>query len=922
MRRPNHAALAAAALAAGAWAATAPAIPPAVPDGWYVVPPAGDYVSHNPIPTLETLVGAPPPPDAIPTALPLPPLVKLRTCPPGTYCLDGVARACAAGAYGALAGACTATCDGACAAGFWCPPGSTLAAPPQRTCGNASFYCPPGSRAPTPVDVGHYSAGGHTVAHGGVTPDDAPLTCYSAQEPDDFGAGSATREAPTSACAGGTSVPPGLNVSVHGEAAPVGVMTRCAAPRNSMTGGVSINTWSVYRACAGGGGLGDADTRSSQARCPPGSFCWKGELFRCPPGHYGDAPGETAPTCAGRCPGGYVCAGYGNTAPTAVPCGGPAHYCPPGSAWPTPVDAGFYSDPNEPPRTRTQQLRCEPGHYCPGDGERYACPAGSYGAGSGEASPSCTGLCAPGHFCPPGSVSPTAVRCGLHRGAGVYCPPGAARPVRVNDGYYSDGGYTSADNATRTGQARCPPGSFCVDGVRQQCAGGSYGDEPGASSPGCAGACAAGHFCPPGSTSPTALRCGDVFLALVEVLSALSRPTNYTPPNPRPDVRNPGAPMVDPTSSYDAGAAYRLYAHLAASGATVGVVEAAGDVSALLAAGGPAGAPVQLSPPPPGNATAGGANVTLPLLTSRELVNATAAVTEAAAATSAPTCFYLALTLPVSALLPNTTAAVAAALGGWVAASNATTAAWVTYGNDPQVLAALLSSSNASGAAATVSLHLPLSIPWEAGVRLRLPVAAVPVDSFAAVHRLLVAGGPSAVWCPPGSAWPRSAPAGWYTTTNGSASSGDGNVTRNGVAPAEPGWFAVAGVRHPCHAGTYGGGGGGNASTGAATSSRHCAEYCPAGHACPPGSAVPVPCGDGTYAPPGSGACIACPPPSTLLLPAAPDPVDADDPGARAVAAALTAAAGTAAGNAAAVAARSASDAARRCRHARYCCGL
>jgi hypothetical protein len=923
---------AAAALAAVALAAASP-FPLTVPDGFYALPAAGavDYVTRNPIPTLETLVGAaplPPPLGAAPGALPL-----LRACPPGTYCIDGVARACPAGSYGASAGGSALGCDGACAAGFACPPGSTLAAPPQHACGNASFYCPPGSGAPTPVDDGHYTTGGRTAATGGVTPVDAPLVCYSALEPDDFGAGSADSEAATSACAG--TLTPGLNVTVRGEAAPVTLMTPCVVPRNAMSGSVTVRAWSVYQACTGGGGLGDADTRSAQARCPPGSFCWKGQLFRCPPGRYGDTAGETSPGCAGACPGGFVCAGYGNTAPNAKPCGGPALYCPPGSAWPTPVDAGFYSDPAEPPTKRTRQLRCEPGHYCPGDGKQYACPAGSYGVAAGEASPACTGLCAPGYFCPAGSVSPTAVRCGVHRGAGVYCPPGAARPVRVNDGYYTVGGYTTgpataiaADvNSTRTGQARCPPGSYCIDGVRQQCPGGAYGDAPGASTPACAGACGAGYFCPPGSTSPTAYRCGDAYLALVDVLAALSRPVNYTPPNPRPDVRNPAAPMVDPAAGYDAGAVYRLYAHLAAAGATVGVVDAVDGAS----------------PMPPGNATAATPNASLPLLAARELANATAAVVEATvpavaaadgaatgsggAPTSTPARFYLALTLPVSDLSNNTTAAVAAVLGG-VIPSNATAAVWVSYGGGSGSIGdALLASSPGNTTSATVTLRLPLSIPWETGVRLRLPVAAVPVDSFAAVHRLLVAGGPSAVSCPPGSAWPRPAPAGWYTTTAGSALSGDGNVTRDGVAPAEPGWFAVAGVRHPCHGGTYGGGGsgdGGNASAGAATtSSRHCAGYCPAGHACPPRSAAPTPCGDGTYAPPGSPACIACPPPSTLLtLPGASDPVDADDPGARAAAAALASAAGSAAGNAAAVAGRSASDAARRCRHARHCCGL
>ena len=94
----------------------------------------------------------------------------------------------------------------------------------------------------------------------------------------------------------------------------------------------------------------------------------------------------------------------------------------------------------------------------------------------------------------------------------------------MHQGYYSTGG-TSA--LTRTGQARCEAGSFCDSGVRKRCPSGSYGATPGLSTTTtslangggdgggngglghknknkrCSGLCAAGHYCPEGSTSKT-----------------------------------------------------------------------------------------------------------------------------------------------------------------------------------------------------------------------------------------------------------------------------------------------------------------------------------------------------------------------------------------------------------------------------------
>lgn len=81
---------------------------------------------------------------------------------------------------------------------------------------------------------------------------------------------------------------------------------------------------------------------------------------------------------------------------------------------------------------------------------------------------------------------------------------------------------------TRTSEVECKAGTFCVDGVEQQCPAGSYGTVDSETDPACdglcdegfhcppgstsatAGTCTAGYYCPAGSSSPTEEQCGDV----------------------------------------------------------------------------------------------------------------------------------------------------------------------------------------------------------------------------------------------------------------------------------------------------------------------------------------------------------------------------------------------------------------------------
>ena len=128
------------------------------------------------------------------------------------------------------------------------------------------------------------------------------------------------------------------------------------------------------------------------------------------------------------------------------------------------------------------------------------CPGGTFGAELGLSLPGCSGVCAAGYYCPQGSTSPTQVACGS---PAHFCPAGSTEPLLVSVGFYSIGNSSS----TMTGQSRCEPGNYCVDGDKTPCPAGVFGKEAGLSSSLCSGSCQEGFYCPVGSTSRTASVC-------------------------------------------------------------------------------------------------------------------------------------------------------------------------------------------------------------------------------------------------------------------------------------------------------------------------------------------------------------------------------------------------------------------------------
>ena len=239
--------------------------------------------------------------------------------------------------------------------------------------------------------------------------------------------------------------------------------------------------------------------------CPEGSYCPKGSVkpLDCPGGRYGASTGLGSSDCSGLCFAGHFCPPR-SISPMQYPCGNESFYCPSGSSQRSSVALGFYSLPEDVLANRISQLPCNSGMYCT-EGVRYSCPAGRYGNTSNLMDSNCTDHCPRGSYCPEMSVSP------------IPCPPG------------SYGGETGLMNNTCSGL--CLKGHYCELGSTNRtqniCAGGRYGSEDGLTTSECrpvceetedrvqyckVRSCAAGYYCPPGSTVANQNQCGSANL--------------------------------------------------------------------------------------------------------------------------------------------------------------------------------------------------------------------------------------------------------------------------------------------------------------------------------------------------------------------------------------------------------------------------
>jgi hypothetical protein len=134
-------------------------------------------------------------------------------------------------------------------------------------------------------------------------------------------------------------------------------------------------------------------------------------------------------------------------------------------------------------------------------------------------SPACSGSCAAGYACPVGSNrrDPPATACPAGRfsvgGAGVctICPGGVyGNGTGLTTPQCSGAcgaGYVCPAGSIRS--APCPAGTYSLEGAANctLCPAGTYGSGQGLGAPTCSGLCAAGSYCPPGSTNSSNNTC-------------------------------------------------------------------------------------------------------------------------------------------------------------------------------------------------------------------------------------------------------------------------------------------------------------------------------------------------------------------------------------------------------------------------------
>lgn len=414
---------------------------------------------------------------------------------PGFWAHGGNKLACPAGRYGSSSGLTSNLCDGACDAGFVCPPASTNRR--SHVCGDASVFCPTGSATPTVAFAGFYTVGGdETTRHaqrmcpaGSYCVNGVRRLCPAGRFGEVAGATECSGD-----CALGFYCPVG---SKNSSAISCGVASfycpvASERPIRTSPGYYAVNV-----------GVGPRAGYGAQAECLMGGWCDAGIRYECPPGRFSNTVAAVDMSTCRACFKGYFCRGLGNTQGDAESCGASTVYCPEGSVTPVSIRQGYYAVymGHRTVKESHAEKPCPKGYYCV-NGLAHACPAGRFGATEQLSRPSCSGPCAAGRYCPDKArIEAYGLACG---NVSLFCPINSISPRRIRDGWYTTGGV---DDRTRTSDTRCEPGSWCLGGRRYLCPSGTFSRTYGLSSPQDCLAAPAGRYSPaPGAVSPVA--CG------------------------------------------------------------------------------------------------------------------------------------------------------------------------------------------------------------------------------------------------------------------------------------------------------------------------------------------------------------------------------------------------------------------------------
>ncbi|KAM8904697.1 uncharacterized protein AB9W97_008232 isoform 6-T6 [Spinachia spinachia] len=494
-------------------------------------------------------------------------------CPPGFICvtrgLSLPSNICPAGSYCPGRENSGQQASSPCPPGNMCPPGSDR---PVR-CLPGSFQDLHGQAECVKCPAGFYCAGlvdsdtGHVS--GPATLTQCPVGHYCPQGTQSgvafpCPAGTFSGQMGLSNQSGCELCPPGRYCGSSGLAAPTGV---CSPGYLCIHGSVSFKP----------------EEGPTGGRCSAGSYCPQGTSYMvpCPTGTFSSKDGAVSVKACRPCLPGHYCSEPGLSSPSG-PCN-PGFYCIEGSATSTPIGntSGDSTSPSPLPGDSTPgQFTgsvCPAGHYCPkGSAKPSPCPPGTFlGRTAAESQTDCEAcysgsycplwaqsfvdvLCPPGWFCPSGSVSGHQPECRCP--PGHACPHGSDEPALCSPGSFQSSSGQSTCNT-------CPPGFFCTRGssVPSACPMGSVSPLAGITSPADCSACPAGYFCnssaltvPSGACSP------GHFCSLGSTEpSPVSQPYGDVCPVGHFCPRNSGSPKPCPVGSFlpEPGASARSHCH-------------------------------------------------------------------------------------------------------------------------------------------------------------------------------------------------------------------------------------------------------------------------------------------------------------------------------------------------------------------------
>ncbi|XP_070552128.1 fibrillin-2-like [Ptychodera flava] len=405
--------------------------------------------------------------------------------------------------------------SGQCYEGYYCPEGSER--PDQIDC-PMGHYCTNGTFDPTPCPAGTFSNETNKIGPSG---ENGCYQCTGGMYCETEGL-----VEPTGYCGEGYYCPPGTvdrepstTYCPIGHYCPEGVAYPIPCRNNSE---VNHTHAVMCYECPAGYYCPQAGIKQI---CPRGYYCPQGtgiDLKSCPRGTYSSAEGNYMLSQCVPCEAGYYCdenilqtlklnvmrditvlrngpskpdgdnssalqtnescpyfddqqTGYGGMCPEG-------HYCPQGSVFPTPCQAGTYAQHDR----MGSCLPCEAGYYCPNGTITYSdkpCPSG--------------------HYCPEGTEFEDQ----------YPCPAGTFNNVtgksNISDCVACLGGQYCASSGLSSPTGPCEGGYYCDDSSTTSMPSGTGGDE-----------CKAGHFCPEGSPLPIA--CTGGYYCAVDRLSNVS----------------------------------------------------------------------------------------------------------------------------------------------------------------------------------------------------------------------------------------------------------------------------------------------------------------------------------------------------------------------------------------------------------------